>query len=454
MTDLVIRPQWESALHESIEVRQTSAMLRIELGADVITRNQDEWSRTIRDEVRLSAYPLALWLASSWWRLRYEPLPLSAPTRTWRMAHELSAAGYGYVWPRMLFAADGEDMQVWATQSVPESKASVRYLTNSHQTLSVASFERVVDEFIDGVISRLHAVGVTHTELHDVWAEVVQERADTSVAALRRLEAMLGFDPDGCADQVLARLDRLVPEVGASATAEIASICTSLDPGADLDRVVAFSQGSGITGQMNLPLSTASITMDRAVPVWQRGRDLARQVRSAVSLNGSAASDELICELVGLPPDQAFVFDLPARAPLGVAIRNGNSAELKFLLRKRNKPGRRFELARFMCDHLSANRDDMWLPVTDAKTARQKLQRAFAAEFLCPVQALEKFLSGDFSADAIERAAEHFGVAERAVKAQLVNNRLLPGNVLDDYGGGFDFPYITGQSVANAAASA
>jgi hypothetical protein len=101
-------------LHEAPEVRHTAAMLRIVVGNDVVTRNEDEWAQTVREEVRLSAYPLALWLASSWWRLRWEPLSISRsiPGQSWRMAHEMSAAGYGYVWPRMLFAFDGECVNV------------------------------------------------------------------------------------------------------------------------------------------------------------------------------------------------------------------------------------------------------------------------------------------------------------------------------------------------------
>jgi len=105
----------------------------------------------------------------------------------------------------------------------------------------------------------------------------------------------------------------------------------------------------------------------------------------------------------------------------------------------RNRPGRRFELARFLGDYLSSRGSGAWLPATDAHTARQQYQRAFAAEFLCPIGPLADFLAGDLGPAAIDDAAEHFAVSERAVETQLANHRLLPAGILED---GSAFPYV------------
>ena len=172
--DFAIRCQWESALHDSPEVRETSGLLTIVLGNTAVTRNEDVWSRTVRDEVRLSAYPLALWCVASWWRLRWEPLPMrpATPNHSWRMAHEMAAAGYGYLWPQMFFAFDGESMHVWARQSAPDAQASVRYLLDAHHAIPGSAFEHTLDEFIAHVIARLDAVDVHRTTLHDLWHEL------------------------------------------------------------------------------------------------------------------------------------------------------------------------------------------------------------------------------------------------------------------------------------------
>jgi hypothetical protein len=111
---------------------------------------------------------------------------------------------------------------------------------------------------------------------------------------------------------------------------------------------------------------------------------------------------------------------------MGLAVRTGDRAELKLLFRKRNRPARRFEAARFIADYLGAEPRDRWLPVTDAATARQKLQRAFAAEFLCPIESLRAYLGDEFLPEAFEDAAEHFGISEMAVKSHLANHHLIP----------------------------
>jgi Zn-dependent peptidase ImmA (M78 family) len=66
-------------------------------------------------------------------------------------------------------------------------------------------------------------------------------------------------------------------------------------------------------------------------------------------------------------------------------------------------------------------------------TYRQKLQRAFAGEFLCPFEALEKTLDGDTSDDAIHEAAQHFNVADITVRTLLVNHRVIDRDSLDDF---------------------
>ncbi|WP_423599700.1 hypothetical protein [Roseateles sp. MS654] len=99
---------------------------------------------------------------------------------------------------------------------------------------------------------------------------------------------------------------------------------------------------------------------------------------------------------------------------------------LKFIPRKRNVQGQRFECARFLAEHLRPAEDRGWLASTDLHTSRQKYQRAFAAELLCPIDALANFLDGDFSAPAIDDATENFNVSEQVIRSSLANNGFLP----------------------------
>ena len=105
---------WVRGGHAAPEVTHTSAMIKICFGEQIATRVEDDRSRSVHDTVGLSAYPLALWFASSWWRLRWEPVPKGAISTSWKMSHQMPASGYGYIWPPLTFQSDGDSIEVSA----------------------------------------------------------------------------------------------------------------------------------------------------------------------------------------------------------------------------------------------------------------------------------------------------------------------------------------------------
>jgi Zn-dependent peptidase ImmA (M78 family) len=70
-------------------------------------------------------------------------------------------------------------------------------------------------------------------------------------------------------------------------------------------------------------------------------------------------------------------------------------------------------------------------PATRAYTYRQKVQRSFAAEFLSPFAAVDEILSGDFSMEKQQEAADHFNVSELTIRTLLVNHHRLERDELD-----------------------
>jgi hypothetical protein len=116
MTNFKFIFDWRVAGNDAPELRQTMAMLQLNIDNVNLMKNLDIWSKSVLDHTLVSAYPLALWVASSWWRLNWEPLPAHGahPSMDWRMAHELGAANKGLVWPQIIFASDREVMQAWA----------------------------------------------------------------------------------------------------------------------------------------------------------------------------------------------------------------------------------------------------------------------------------------------------------------------------------------------------
>lgn len=426
-TRFLIDLEWEGGEHGVPEDRATAAQLRISFDEQFATRIVSDWSHSVSDSVRVSAYPLALWFARSWWRLRWEPYPLTPPRSvSWRMAHEMPAAGHGYLWPLLTFASDGESIDVTCRPSPREAGGPIRYLANVKASVEANDFVRQIDEFVSLVLNRLDDEPLLgDTELHRLWAEVTAERRDDTVTLWRKLEAQLGYDPDEAPEQVMQDLQHLADIAGDAAVGEIAPALPRNRMAQALAETIEAEKGQGVEGRVFKPIygSTPRAPLN-ALP-WERGRQLATNARHAWALSNETVSDDDLSELLGVPAATFIGLDASSRRkPFGLAIRQGDN-RLKMHFRRRNRPDVRFEAARYLADHLTAPATDHWLPVTDTKTARQKMQRAFAAEFLCPIDMLKAFLDDDFSEYAIEEAADHFGVTPRTVRSHLANHALL-----------------------------
>ena len=333
-------------------------------------------------------------------------------------------------------------MQIWCVPTRSDSKQPVHYLADRRESVPVEDFINAVDTFMDLVLSRLDAVKLEAPDLRNLWEEVRAERGNAEIAEFRRIEAMLGSEPDELGSEIVERFVNLGAIIGSSVLGEIASACASNDPMRQLSKINQVAEMTGISGKFSLPKIDAQEQGPNHQPPWVRGQQIAHAVRGAIGLNSQAISDQNLSALAELNDVQAFGEAYGTeRLPVGIAVRQ-RSDKVKIVLRKRNRAGRRFEFARLLCDHLLSSPNDKWLPATDTKTIRQKWQRAFAAEFLCPIDSLIARLDDDFSDDAMEEAADHFGVSERTVTSQLVNHGLLPVIALEEKSAGGKFPYL------------
>jgi Zn-dependent peptidase ImmA (M78 family) len=107
--------------------------------------------------------------------------------------------------------------------------------------------------------------------------------------------------------------------------------------------------------------------------------------------------------------------------------RRGVDGRDRIVLASRNLPGRRFAAARIVGDAIIA-RADQWRFATNYSSARQKVQRAFAAEFLVPIEDLDTHLNGSYDEDSIEGAAEFFGVSPMMISSHLANTGHISRN--------------------------
>ena len=109
-------------------------------------------------------------------------------------------------------------------------------------------------------------------------------------------------------------------------------------------------------------------------------------------------------------------------------------ADFAVWLSKSWATGKRFELARLVGDHLYSRDEEWLLPATGAKTDRQKVQRAFAQHFLCPIDDLKAFLNTEIpNTEQMEAAAREFGVSPLLIRNTLVNHGVIDRLVSMDF---------------------
>ncbi|MHB9098708.1 MAG: ImmA/IrrE family metallo-endopeptidase [Syntrophales bacterium] len=437
MTKLKFSYDWLVAGNDAPEYNQTTAMLALHVGNVNLMKNHDIWSKTIRETVLASAYPLAMWLTSSWWRLNWEPLPAHGvrPSVDWRMAHELGAADHGFVWPQIIFASDCEVMQVWAVPLSVNDNQSVNYLNGLELPASIAltDFQRSVEDFITDVIRRLNATGCANTELSNLWQLIQEERVDHESAKYRRVEAEMGYDPDECPEELMDKALSLDLKMGTSALSELAPIYGKLALQTPLATIEEMADSPGLVGAPRVPSLPRDESARQGMP-WQRAVVAAGELRKMLGNPHGMIDNNKLSELLGLNAPEVEQWSPAGRNDAAIAVPCRKN-QFKFIPRKKHPIAKRFELARFIGDYLlTARTNGNWLTSTDLSTSRQKFQRAFAAEFLCPIETLQDFLRDDYSESAIEDAALHFQVSQRTIESLLVNNGvLLPPSCLVDY---------------------
>lgn len=240
----------------SPEIGKSYASILFELGGRTLTRNDNVWPKSVEDVARVSAYPLALWFAASWWRLVAEPRPYHhQPSTAWRMAHGMSAAGHGYLWPPVTFESDGDRILVSTSPSNPLSPGPIRYFEDFRCAVPVGDFENEVSDFVETVLARLGSVGAPAQNLSTLWGELAEERRDLETTRLRRIEARLGYAPDEADESLIHEVESVQHRTGPIAAEEIAPVCAGANPLGTLRLIeqIASTAGTGASFDFQVP---------------------------------------------------------------------------------------------------------------------------------------------------------------------------------------------------------
>ena len=433
--DLIIEPAWERTDEGSAAERACFAELRIAVGQTTLSEGYDAFVNRLRAGPLVSAYHAAEWFAWNWWRLRWEP----RTTRIdWPFAHQMATIGEGYLWPNVTVQSDGVRIVLIAKPSVRADSKPFRFICDRAAIIPAAAFEAGVDTFIAQVLDRLTTEQVGQTNLHALWRDLKAERDDPMVALRRRLEALIGAEPDAVSDSEqdlssAANLNDLMAGVadwGVEPIAELAAHEGKQGHRIALSRL--WEQATAV-GQSAGPSDAVHLTDPSVLPrfgevaAWRRGAAAAQALRKQERLGTAPIANRRLEEMAGAR--DGTVADRNTTGELPFSIETGTPS---IVLRSKWREGRRFELARLLGDRLAGPSADPLRPATRAYTYRQKMQRSFAAELLSPFDKVEHMLGGDLSDERQEEVARYFKVSERTIRTLLVNHGLLDRDELDE----------------------
>lgn len=423
--------EWERLDEGSDEERSCFAAIGIQAHHVWLTEGHDLLTNRLRQAPLLSAYHLAEWFAWNWWRLRWEPRTSSAD---WLFAHKISNIGHGYVWPNITIFSDGERTALIAKATKDQPASSFRYINNEAVVIPSSQFETAVDDFLEQVLDRLRSENVNNSSLARLWEEICTERRDPAIARERKLQALLGVDPDEASDEIVKRLIADAETLGSAAVEEIAADhginrAAPMPAMADLTEIARHSGYSAMPANM-VRLAKAPAPPERRseVPAWNVGAEIARRLRRQEQLSHAPLRDVQLTDMLAVEAGIASHQDVSS-ANLSFLL-DVEHQQSRIVLRSRWHTGRRFELARLLGDQLMSGAEKLY-PATRSFTYRQKAQRSFAAELLSPFDAVMDMLQGDYSLENQQDVAKHFDVSEITIRTQLVNHKILEREDLD-----------------------
>jgi hypothetical protein len=432
-SSLKIEADWELSTSGKPEEAATFAALGIKFGSTWLTEAEDSFVNRVRQKVYLSAYPLAEWLAWNWWRLRWEP---RRHTHDWAMAHRMSNIGGGYVWPDITIFSDGERIVLNCNPTRSRPAEPLRYLCQLAAVVRAPVFEDTINSFVQSTLDQLDAKEIKASNLLAIWKNVMEERSSPEVSVRRKLEALLGYDVDEANEDLIERLIRDIGKLGEAGVQELAATYSEKSNVATSDEIetAANAYGFSCNPRDTVRLRSESVShLPVGEAAWKRGVAAARALREQEGLSQDSVSNERLCQLVGVTT--SVINNRNQRGPLTFEY-DTKQTEGKIVLKSGYETGRRFGLARLLGDRVAgAASGPLKLAAQRTHTYRQKLQRAFAGEFLCPFNELERFLNGDFGDDAIQDAVQRFNVSDITIRTLLVNNRAIDRDnlLIDDF---------------------
>ncbi len=410
--------EWlESGKNSAPELRATLCRLTIEIAGKRVSHFVDHRTEpaNVSEEIIMPAYPLAEGFTTHWW---YLMAGRSGALRLRKFRE-------GFAVPDVRFNPDGRSVEV-IVEPLKYNNPPVVFSEWSRESVDVATFANDIQEFVANVHTRLVKAGIHDSLLTRRWTAIQTSLADHDELLFCKAAGALGIDPYACEEieaEVIARAgerfsgDALGEFLASQSPLDVSEAITWLD-----------KQEHSLASVTALPALAdwAPAVRKRLVPdpwsgtAWGQGYAAAEASRSVLNLH-STTRFKTIADLSTICGNDYFraAADQTKWLRADVAF-DGKVPKIVVAGFTREAPSI-FALARAIGDFVVFGEEGR-SPIMDTFSYRQKVGRAYAAEFLAPAEVvIPMFKAGR----TIEDIGADRGVSDYVIERQIENHQHL-----------------------------
>lgn len=395
----------------SPDERATVAELRINISGENVCMHLE--SGRSEDHVVLPLYSLAAGLAHSWWSI------FGGRDRTYRLIDNRM----GFAVPDVRMSFDGMFLDVWAKQRVL-SNPPVRFWAGQSESLLRAEAERELEKLVGDVLDRLSKHGTDETSAALRWKRVQESRSNAQEAAFCEAAGALGLDPYELDDGAAALIESAANMFETDILNEFLAGATLRQTANAIEWIKNLEDRPSYQSLLpELRAIAESVQKEdvvgKAEQGWALGYRRAHLARSRVPRINARGSLRDLAQAFG--GSSEYRLAPPVNGLMAVRSDHENGIHIYTRDHGRTPQAKEadyFAFARGVGDAICfptpsrAVVNDVWY------AHRQSAGRAFAAEFLAPIDEVEAM--SDDGAD-IYSIADEFAVSTEVIERQLQN---------------------------------
>lgn len=421
MTSFKFKFEWdESPRARTPEHAATWARVEIHAGGEIVTKVEVRRTGHLRTGIYIPLFPLAEWITANWWFLLEEWTPHSADRQN------LSFAKEGFSLPNLTFTPTETKVELcWKPDMA--SIGTVNFLLGGSTSVDKTCIREEFSSLVDAVLEQLTRKGLTNQGpgqfLLEEWAAIRAAESDPAERAFCQHAARLGCDPFDTPGEIAAQLEQIgtvLPQHLLEDYCDAIAI-DQLSAGAATVKTFIDAAHDNAPAEGQWPRIRTSVRWASSQHPWKEGYSQANSLRSYLSLNGQLPinPEYLLRESLG----SLQVVDFAALSRIqAIAAPSATTAPVFGIPSQMREEQRHFSLCRALSDYLSSASPSL---VTRSQTEHQQRNRAFAAQFLAPAEAIQRQIGNQpVDDDLLYELSREFNVSELVVRHQIQNHNL------------------------------